>query len=162
MNKSKSGFTILELLVVIAIIGILAAIVLTAVSDSQKNAKIAKIKSNINSIQKQATVYFNTTGNYAYGNSDSSGYARPDGTTSGLSTNNMCGGDDTIKTLLVSTADSSQQNAWCIVGSNKSYFLSYTYIMSTGRIMCTDHTGFIGELSSAPAETNKNNEVRCK
>lgn len=161
IRKNKKGFTILELLVVVAIIAILAAITVAGVSDSRTKSRIAKIKSNINSIQKQAVVYFNTTGNYKYGSNDSSGYARPDGTTSGLSSGNLCGGDATIQTLLISTAATSEQNAWCIVGLNRDSFMVYTYMMTTNRIMCADHRGYIGELLSSPAETNKNNEVHC-
>lgn len=52
------GFTLLELLMVIAIIGILAAIVLTALSTSRNRGSDANIKSNMKQAQVQAQVYF--------------------------------------------------------------------------------------------------------
>jgi len=54
------GFTLIELLVVVAIIGILAAIVLAALSDGREKGGNAGIKNNLNSARTQAEVFYNT------------------------------------------------------------------------------------------------------
>ncbi len=60
----KRGFTLIELLVVIAIIGILAGIVLAALSSSRDAAKVAKARSEIREIQKAAEIVFTEYGYY--------------------------------------------------------------------------------------------------
>lgn len=57
MKKNK-GFTLLELLVVLVIIGLLAAIVMSALSSARKRGGDAGIKSNLHTVRNQAAIFF--------------------------------------------------------------------------------------------------------
>jgi len=66
----KKGFTLIELLVVVAIIGILAAVVLSALSNSRSKGANGGIKNNLNNARTQAEVFYNTNtaSNLTYNN----------------------------------------------------------------------------------------------
>ncbi len=65
MKKTTSGFTIVELLIVIVVIAILAAISIVAYTGIQERANNARVQSDLQAIDKIATVYSITnSGNY--------------------------------------------------------------------------------------------------
>ncbi len=55
--KAKSGFTLVEILIVVVILGILAAIVIPQFSNASSEAKLASLKSNLQSIRAQIQLY---------------------------------------------------------------------------------------------------------
>ncbi len=57
--KKKRGFTLIELLVVIAIIGILSAVVLSALNVARGKGSNAAVKSNLGGIRGQAELFYN-------------------------------------------------------------------------------------------------------
>jgi prepilin-type N-terminal cleavage/methylation domain-containing protein len=74
IRSQHKGFTLIELLVVIAIIGILSAVVLASLNTARSKGSDAAIQSDLSSLQTQAEIYYNTTGNNSYGpNADGTG-----------------------------------------------------------------------------------------
>jgi len=62
--RKRKAFTLIELLVVVAIIGILATVVVVNVSSAQNKARDAKVKANMNTVQKAAALYYTENGTY--------------------------------------------------------------------------------------------------
>lgn len=91
------GFTLIELLVVIAIIGLLSAIVLAGLNSARKKANDAAIKTDLNTIQTQSQIYYDTNGNYGATNGvlENAGTISS-GTTCQSLSNTMFGIDSTI------------------------------------------------------------------
>lgn len=63
INKKAQGFTLIELLVVIAIIGMLTAIVSFSLTTARNKGKDGSIKSQLNQIRAQASLYADSNSN---------------------------------------------------------------------------------------------------
>ena len=67
-NQSQSGFTLIEVMVVVVIIGILAAVIVPKIMDKPDEARVVKVKSDIQAIQSSLEVY--RLDNYVYPTTD--------------------------------------------------------------------------------------------
>jgi len=74
MIKQK-GFTIIELIVVIAIIAVLASIVMINVMQYISKSKDTAIKANLDTIRKNAAVWYDNHGSYSGFDTDASSVA---------------------------------------------------------------------------------------
>lgn len=62
--KNKKGFTLVELLAVIVVLGIIMVIVIPAVSNNSKTAKEAVLKTKVNLVVDQASIWGEDNINY--------------------------------------------------------------------------------------------------
>lgn len=76
-ETGRRGFTLIELLVVIAIIGVLASVLVAAVGSARENARVARAKSDIRSLQSAFEIYYLTTGEYPPAGDACSGCSNP-------------------------------------------------------------------------------------
>lgn len=68
MLNLKKGFTIIELIVVIAIIAVLAGIVIMNISSYTGKAKLQRVYTEANSIEKALNLFYTSYGDYPFGN----------------------------------------------------------------------------------------------
>ncbi len=55
--KTRKGFTLVEILIVVVILGILAAIVIPQFTNASTEAKVANLKSNLQTVRAQIELY---------------------------------------------------------------------------------------------------------
>ena len=60
----KLGFTLIELLVVISIVSLLSSVVLAALNNARKNAKLASIKAHLTQLRSEMNLFYSTNGVY--------------------------------------------------------------------------------------------------
>jgi len=134
MKKSR-GFTLIELLVVIAIIGILASIVLVALTGTRKKAKDAAIQTDIYQAKTLAEELYIENNNY-------SGLCDDDHTLKDDNTRLKQLEDDIKKnqggTLTLTCYTSTSNDAYCIEAK-----------LNNGKYYCVDSTGVTKTNDSA-------------
>jgi prepilin-type N-terminal cleavage/methylation domain-containing protein len=140
-QRKTSGFTLIELLVVIAIIGMLSSVVLASLASSRAKANDGSIKSNLDTIRKQAALIYADSGGYINICSDATivralnealakGGATVVDTLYGDLTDPIrvtCRAN-TTGYMIVAPLKSSAANAWCVdsTGSSKLEANNYT------------------------------------
>lgn len=136
------GFTLIELLVVIAIIGILASIVMVALGGARKQARDARITSEMGQIRSKAELYYSSNGEYTGFDCTETEMASlcddidkqcHDGVGDCVNGDDADGGDQEVQI-------SATNDAYC----------AYTGLNSGG-YYCVDSTGQAVESTSTPA-----------
>ncbi len=150
---AQRGFTLIELLVVIAIIGLLAAVVLAAVSGARTKGVDAAIKSQLDSAKSQAELYYSTNNTYgasgalctaaqaSYGLASILANAASDisGVTAGgansAASATQVGCDSAATTWVVEAPLTGTNNAWCVdsAGDSKAEINAWA---ASGAVVC--------------------------
>lgn len=139
MKKFTQGFTLIELLVVIAIIGILAAIILPALSSARLKSEIAKYKGEMDNVKKASAIFLSNGANYT-------GLFSVTGSPEIIDTANA---DETVKNLLISLAEkSSDTSIYGAVSPDGADYAVYGRMPGTASstlvatdIWCVDNNG---------------------
>lgn len=142
MKKQTQGFTLIELLVVITLIGILAAIVMVALTSAKNNSENTSIQANINKLQTQAELYYSNNNNYG---ANTVAYSSVCPTTEIASTTAGVMGVSGAGLLAFTTAivkQAGSENTLCTVSANgATWAVAARFKGDTTKVTCADSTG---------------------
>lgn len=126
--KQEKGFTLIELLVVIGIIGLLSSLAIVSLGAPRNKAFDAQIKSDLNQLRTQATLFAEPSGVYTgFGaTAESAKFIAP-----------VCSGS-------VIYSSTSEATAWRA---------SAQLCAKAGTYFCVDSTGNAKEVSTSPASS---------
>ncbi len=149
----KKGFTLIELLVVIAIIGILAGIVLAALSNTRVQGADAGIKGNINSIRTQAYIYEANNGSYGTQAFTTVGANVQCGASGMWNDSNISkatkAATSLAGTVTVAAGNMSVGNTAACYSSNTGWFLAVVLKTNPAVAWCVDSLGRAGTTTVA-------------
>jgi type IV pilus assembly protein PilA len=133
MAEKEEGFTLIELLVVMIIIGILAAIAIPVFLSQRQKGYDASVKSDLRTIANELESYNTDQQAYPTGSITTGTGATAGVTTIGSDpTTVRTSNGNTFTYVLNSTATSSPNNAYCIVGVNSKGTRPWEYISDLG------------------------------
>lgn len=138
--KATPGFTLIELLVVIAIIGILATVVVVSMSASKDTGRDAAVKSNLGSLQVQASLYYNigsTFGSATTSCVPASGSVFNDTTTTV---------DDITKAAIADATENAKGNVMVCRAAPNAWAAGAQ--LSSGNYWCVDSRGAAREVEA--------------
>ncbi len=137
------GFTLIELLVVIAIIGVLSSVVLASLNTARTKGSDAAIKANIETVQVQAELYYDTANRYAT--------VAVAGGDCGASISSSIFADPTILQALSSVkAANGGTVLYCNIGpSNNGANYAIATPLRGGGYYCADNTGVSRSANTA-------------
>ncbi|HEY3925587.1 MAG TPA: prepilin-type N-terminal cleavage/methylation domain-containing protein [Acidothermaceae bacterium] len=130
MAEKEEGFTLIELLVVMIIIGILAAIAIPVFLSQRQKGYDASVKSDLRTIANELESY----------NTDAQAYPSGAISTTAVGVTTIGVDTTTVRTssgnsftyVLNSTATTSPNNAYCLVGVNSKGTRPWEYISDLG------------------------------
>lgn len=136
-SRGHRGFTLIELLVVIAIIGILSAVVLASLNTARNKGADAAVKSNVQTIQTQAELYYDGHTN-RYNSDGTTAQALGSCPTTG---NTMFAADTTIKNAIAAAlnATGTTSSKCYMSAAGDAYFVQMP--LKTSGYYCVDSTG---------------------
>lgn len=162
--RSQKGFTLIELLVVVAIIGVLAAIVMVALSDAKNKGGDAGVQANLNTIRGESELFYSSNSN-AFLPSGGSTLAIGTCPTYSASGTNMMAKDQAIANAIAqavkngggSSACYNSSTAWAVAVVLKSGGASSTDTIPD--TWCVDSSGASKSYTWTSGQTTASNSI---